>query len=52
MLTFSWMKGIKNIVVNPVDVFRLNRYSLYNTDKSDSRMIAEALRGIALSNVE
>lgn len=43
--------GIKNIVVNPADIPRSNKDSHYKTDKSDSRLIAEALRGNLLKPI-
>jgi len=43
--------GIKNIVVNPADVPKSNRDSYYKRDKSDSRMIAEALRAGLLKGI-
>jgi len=43
--------GIHNIVVNPAVIPRSNRDSLYKTDRSDSRMIAEALRGGFLKGI-
>jgi len=43
--------GIKNIVVNPADVPHTNKDSHFKTDKSDSRMIAEALRAGLLKGI-
>lgn len=43
--------GINNIVVNPADIPKRNKDSIYKTDKSDSRMIAEALRGGLLKGI-
>lgn len=41
--------GVKNIVVNPADIPRKNKELVYQTDKSDSRSIARALRDKQLS---
>ncbi|RXQ87057.1 IS110 family transposase [Ancylomarina salipaludis] len=43
--------GIENIVVNPADIPRRDKDSHYKTDKSDSRMIAEALRAGLLKGI-
>jgi len=43
--------GIRNIVVNPADIPKRDKDSQYKTDKSDSRMIAEALRGGLLNGI-
>ena len=43
--------GIENIVVNPADIPKSNKDAHYKTDKSDSRMIAEALRGGFLKGI-
>jgi transposase len=43
--------GINNIVINPADIPRSNKDSHHKTDKSDSRIIAEALRGGLLNGI-
>jgi transposase len=43
--------GIYNIVVNAADVPKSNKDSHQKTDKSDSRLIAEALRGNLLKGI-
>jgi len=43
--------GINNIVVNAADVPKSNKDSHQKTDKSDSRLIAEALRGDLLKAI-
>lgn len=43
--------GVHNIVVNPADIPKSNKDSHYKTDKSDSRLIAEALRGGLLKGI-
>lgn len=43
--------GIHNIVINPADVPKRNKDTHFKTDKSDSRMIAEALRGGLLNGI-
>ena len=43
--------GIHNIVLNPSDVPKRNKDTHYKTDKSDSRMISEALRGGLLTGI-
>lgn len=43
--------GITNIVVNAADVPKSNKDSHQKTDKSDSRLIAEALRGNLLKAI-
>lgn len=43
--------GIDNIVVNPADIPKSNKDTHFKTDKSDSRLIAEALRGGLLKGI-
>jgi transposase len=43
--------GIHNIVINPADVPKSNKDSHQKNDKSDSRLIAEALRGDLLKEI-
>jgi len=43
--------GIHNIVINPADVPKSNKDSHQKNDKSDSRLIAEALRGKVLKGI-
>lgn len=43
--------GISNIVINPADIPRSNKDSHIKTDKNDSRIIAEALRGGFLKGI-
>lgn len=43
--------GIKNIVVNPADIPRMDKELTYQTDKSDSRSIARELRNRQLRGI-
>jgi transposase len=43
--------GIKNIVVNPADIPRMNKELVYQTDRSDSRSLARELRNKQLQGI-
>ena len=43
--------GIKNIVVNPADIPRMDKELTYQTDKSDSRSLARELRNRQLRGI-